>query len=78
MPVTVHISKLTSKGQTTIPSAIRKTLGIKTGDFVMFSVENAQVIVKRAEKLDAGLLKLAQDSFSDWNAPEADEAFRDL
>lgn len=74
----MHVTKLTSKCQTTIPSAIRKVLGIKAGDSVMFAVEGKHVTLKRAEKLDAGFLKLAQDSFSDWNAPEADDAFRDL
>lgn len=36
------------------------------------------VMRRRSERLDAGFLKLASDSFADWNAPEADEAFRDL
>lgn len=78
MSTTMFVTKLTSKGQTTIPSPIRKILGIKAGDSVMFTVEGKHVTLKRAEKLDAGFLRLAQDSFSDWNAPEADEAFRDL
>ncbi len=78
MSATMHVTKLTSKGQTTIPSPIRRLLGIKAGDSVLFAVEGKQVTLKRAEKLDAGFLKLAQDSFSDWNAPEADDAFRDL
>ena len=78
MSTTMFVTKLTSKGQTTIPSPIRKILGIKAGDSVMFTVEGKHVTLKRAEKLDAGFLRLAQDSFSDWNAPEADEVFRDL
>ena len=78
MSTTMFVTKLTSKGQTTIPSPIRKILGIKAGDSVMFTVEGKHVTLKRAEKLDAGFLRLAQDSFSDWNAPDADEAFRDL
>lgn len=28
--------------------------------------------------IDAFLFRLASESFSDWNAPEADEAFRDI
>ncbi len=31
-----HMAKVTTKGQITIPAAIRKALGIKTGDKVLF------------------------------------------
>jgi AbrB family looped-hinge helix DNA binding protein len=78
MPATRLVSKVTSKGQATIPSPVRKALGVRPGDSVLFSVEGTTVTLRRAERLDAGFLKLASDSFADWNAPEADEAFRDL
>ncbi len=44
----------------------------------MFTIDGGAVTVRRAEGLDAGFLKLATESFSDWNTAEADEAFRDL
>ena len=72
------VTKVTSKGQATIPSAVRTLLGIKAGDSVMFLIDGDTVTVKRAERLDAGFLRLATESFSDWNTPEADEEFRDL
>ncbi|MGQ0662449.1 MAG: AbrB/MazE/SpoVT family DNA-binding domain-containing protein [Pseudomonadota bacterium] len=72
------VTKLTAKCQTTIPSKVRRVLGVKAGDSVMFTVSGRKVTLRRAEKLDAGFLKLANDGFSDWNTPEADRAFRDL
>ncbi len=72
------ISKVTSKGQATIPAKVRETLGISPGDAVLFTIDDDTVTLKRAGKLDAGFLKLATGSFSDWNTPEADDAFRDL
>ncbi len=36
------------------------------------------VTLRRAEKLDPGFLRLATESFEDWNTPEAEDAFRDL
>ncbi len=78
MATHAFVSKVTTKGQATIPSRVRKVLGVKAGDSVLFTVSGDTVTLKRAEKLDAGFLRLATDSFSDWNAPEADEAFRDL
>lgn len=71
-------SKITVKGQSTIPGAIRKFLGLKPGDTIGFEVIDNKVVIRRLEPLDAAFLKLASKSFSDWNAPEADEAFRDL
>ncbi len=78
MASTLLVTKLTTKGQATIPSKVRKVLGVKPGDSVMFVIDGDVVTLKRAERLDAGFLRLATDSFSDWNTPEADEAFRDL
>lgn len=78
MPSEMFVTKLTSKGQTTIPSKIRKLLKIAAGDPVLFAVDGDTVTLRRADKLDAGFLKLASESFSDWNTAEADEAFRDL
>ena len=74
----ILVSKLTTKGQATIPSKVRKILGVEAGDSVMFIIADDTVTVKRAEPLDAGFLRLASESFSDWNSPEDDEAFRDL
>ncbi len=78
MPNNRLVTKVTSKGQATIPSEVRALLGVKAGDSVMFSIDGDTVTVKRAERLDAGFLRLATESFTDWNAPEADEEFRDL
>lgn len=73
-----YVSKITTKGQATVPSRVRKHLGVEPGDSVLFTIDGDTVTVKRAERLDAGFLKLASESFADWNAPEADDAFRDL
>ena len=78
MAATVLVTKVTTKGQTTIPAKVRAHLGVKAGDWVTFVIDDDRVTLNRVEKLDAGFLKLATDSFSDWNAPEAEEAFRDL
>ncbi len=34
--------------------------------------------VPGTKPIEAGFLKLAPDSFADWNTPAAGEAFRDL
>jgi antitoxin PrlF len=45
----MYKAKITSKGQITLPAALRKELGVKTGDSVMFVPEkNGAFRVRRA------------------------------
>jgi bifunctional DNA-binding transcriptional regulator/antitoxin component of YhaV-PrlF toxin-antitoxin module len=78
MPATKVVTRLTAKSQTTIPRQVREVLKVGPGDSVVFTVEGETVTLGRAEKLDAGFLKLATESFADWGSPEADDAFGDL
>jgi AbrB family looped-hinge helix DNA binding protein len=71
-------SKLTTKGQATIPKEVRKLLGVAPGDTLHFVIDGKNITLKRAALLDAAFLKLASKSFADWNDPEADKTFRDL
>lgn len=48
----MELAKVTSKGQITIPVAIRKLLGIKDGDKVLFVQEGGKVVMMNAS-LDA-------------------------
>ena len=41
-------STLTSKGQTTIPREIRKLLGLKENDRILYEVEGGNVVIKPA------------------------------
>ena len=43
-----YVSNLTSKGQVTIPVAIRKALGLKPRDKVAFRMENGTVRIQPA------------------------------
>lgn len=40
--------KVSFKGQITIPKELRKKLGIKPGDFVIFAEEGKKVVLKKA------------------------------
>jgi AbrB family looped-hinge helix DNA binding protein len=44
-------STLTSKGQTTIPREIRKLLGLKENDRILYEVEDGKVAIKPAPSL---------------------------
>ena len=53
-------AKVTSKGQVTVPKAVRDALGIKEGDEVVFRVEgNRAVLARTADFLDlAGTIRV--------------------
>jgi AbrB family looped-hinge helix DNA binding protein len=40
-------AKLTSKGQVTVPKAVRDALGLKEGDEVIFRVEGSHAVLAR-------------------------------
>jgi len=44
----VELAKITSKGQITIPVSIRKLLGVKDGDKVLFLQEGNRVVMMNA------------------------------
>jgi antitoxin PrlF len=53
-------AKVTSKGQVTVPKAVREALGIKEGDEIVFRVEgNRAVIARTPDFLDlAGSIRV--------------------
>ena len=44
----MELAKVTSRGQITIPAAIRKLLGVKDGDKVLFVQEGSKVVMMNA------------------------------
>lgn len=72
----METSKVTSKGQTTIPVNIRTALDLHSGDELIFELEGDQVLVRKASILDIEYLKAVESSFAhEWNSEEDCEAF---
>lgn len=57
----MDLAKITTRGQITIPAEIRKKLGVKDGDKVIFIEENGRIIMENAAMI---ALKTAQNAFS--------------
>lgn len=47
----MEVAKITSRGQITIPIDIRKKLGVREGDKVVFFEDHGQIIVANAAKI---------------------------
>lgn len=73
-----QLSKLTSKFQATIPLAVRRQLGLKAGDAVVFEIENDVVTVRRATALDKEYVKATEGTLTEWLSREDEEAYRGL
>jgi antitoxin PrlF len=68
------ISKITAKGQTTVPREIRTALNSKPGDFIAWEIEpNGRVAVRRIQPL--AYLKGVQGTFREWNTAEDEKAY---
>ena len=57
----MELAKITTRGQITIPVEIRKRLGVKDGDKVLFLEKNGHIIMENAAMI---ALSNAQDSFA--------------
>lgn len=67
-----YITTLTQKGQATIPVSIRRKLGLKTGEKVVFEEKGKDVTIKRA--LNLSELKGSLKSNIKYDDREADKA----
>ena len=57
----MELAKVTSKGQVTIPISIRRKLGVKEGDKILFVEDRGQIVVMNSS-MEA--LRKAQETFA--------------
>ena len=74
-------SSVTQKFQATIPLKVREELGIQSGDKLIFKHnDDGDIVVQKKviNPVDWDYLKSVEDTLSEWNSPEDDEAYGDL
>ena len=70
----VH-SRVSSKGQTVIPKAVRQKLGLKTGDLLRFRLTGKDTVtIDKVRPVEDDPFA----SFSEWTSPEDEKLYRDL
>ena len=73
------VSKITAKGQTTVPRQVREALRSKPGDLLAWEVESdGRVAVRRIQPLDVEYLQAVEATMSEWNTAEDEAAYGDL
>ncbi len=71
-------SKISSKGQVTVPKAVREALGADYGDILTFEIQDGLAILKKIEPFDAAYHAAVSATLTEWTTPEDEEAFGDL
>ena len=71
-------SRISSKGQVTIPKKIREAIGLEPGDTIAYEAHDGVITLKHLEPFDAAFHAALSQTLDEWATPEDDEAFRDL
>ena len=59
------VSRMTSKGQITIPKKVREAFGLKVGDDVTFRIEGRRAIISKGERKSISSLLTSQESWEE-------------
>jgi len=62
----VLTSKITGKGQVTIPKAIRETLDIEEGDYISYEVRDNEIAIKKLPKANLEWARAINSTLSEW------------
>ncbi|TVQ26849.1 MAG: AbrB/MazE/SpoVT family DNA-binding domain-containing protein [Spirochaetaceae bacterium] len=66
-------SRLSAKGQTTIPKPVRDSLGIAEGDAISFEVREDEVVLRKVPALDFEWAGAVEPTLSEWEDDLDDE-----
>lgn len=74
----VRISRVSSKGQVTLPKQVRDAIGVGPGDVVTYDVSKGVVTLRRLDPLDLAFHAAVESTLDEWSSEEDDEAYGDL
>ena len=69
----VRISTISSKGQTTVPVAIRRSLNLHPGDAIAYEVDGDKVRIHKASKIDLEWVRALERTLMEWQDGEDDD-----
>jgi antitoxin PrlF len=74
----MQTSKLSNKGQVTLPREVRQALGAQAGDTIAYEVEGNAVRLKRHGHFDTAFHAALSNTLDEWATEADEEAFGDL
>lgn len=73
------ITKVTAKGQTTIPQNVRAALHVAPGDLIAWEASpDGTATVRRVQPMDIEYPHAVEGTLSEWTRTTDEEAYRDL
>lgn len=73
--ISMITSRLTDKGQTTIPLSVRRALSLREGDEIAYSIDGDVVTVRKAPPT---AIEDPFDTFTEWDGDADRKAYRHL
>ena len=67
------VSKISDKGQTTVPKIVRKTLKVVPGDLIKYEVREGSVNIKKLETEENIWLKSIESTLEEWQGSQDDD-----
>lgn len=74
----IQFSRISSKGQVTLPKKVRDAIGVGPGDAVAYEVDKGVVTLRRLEPIDLAFHAALESAMVEWGSKEDDEAYGDL
>ncbi len=71
-------SRISPKGQITLPKPVREAIGASPGDMVVYEVEGNAVRLRRLDPFDVEFHDALSRTLNEWTSEEDEVAFRDL
>ena len=73
------VSKITGKGQVTLPKEIRSKLGVEPGDSLVYEVEGDAVRIRKVEPFELEWHRAVSQTLTpEWDSPYDHENYDDL
>ena len=69
------VSRVSAKGQVTIPKRVRDELQLNASDFVAYELQEGCVVLRKVEPFDAQYHDALNATLDEWATPEDEEAF---
>ena len=74
----IQMSRVSSKGQVTLPKRVREAIGVGPGDAIAYEVAKGVVTLRRLEPIDLAFHVSLESTLAEWGSKEDDEAYSDL
>lgn len=71
-------SRMTSKGQVTLPKEVREALDLGKGDLLAYEIQRKVVILKKVGPFDWAFHGAVAETLEEWERPEDEEDFGEL